>query len=82
MTLSEEYQKHAFSDLIAEAEKQGIEIGAKAERERIIKMLKSYLALTQEPDLAGEVEVNEEWDRGFQAAISVVANTYNQRSRR
>lgn len=42
MTLSEQYQRHAFHDLIEEAEKQGIEIGVKAERKRIVKLLKPY----------------------------------------
>jgi hypothetical protein len=49
----------------------------KFERERIVKSLRSYFELTQEPDEDGAIEVNEEWDRGFQAAIAIITNEYN-----
>jgi len=55
----------------------GIDAGVTAERERIIKNLKRYFELTQEPNLDGEIEVNEEWDCGFQAAIALINNEYN-----
>jgi hypothetical protein len=71
-----------LQDIIATSAVRAFNSGIAHERQEIIKSLQRYLALTQEPDLAGEVEVNEEWDRGFQAAISLIANTYNQRSRR
>ena len=58
-------------------EQAGYENGVIAERERIIKMLKSYFALTQEPNVDGDIEVNEEWDCGFQAAIAIITNEYN-----
>lgn len=58
-------------------EKIGYEDGVLAERERIIKMLKKYYALTQEPNLDGDIEVNEEWDCGFRAAIALISNEYN-----
>jgi hypothetical protein len=31
------YKDHAYADIIEEAEKQGIELGAKIERERILE---------------------------------------------
>jgi hypothetical protein len=71
-----------LQDIIATSSIRAFNSGIAHERAEVIKSLQGYLALTQEPDLAGEVEVNEEWDRGFQAAISIVANTYNQRSRK
>ncbi len=37
MSLSVIYKDHAYADLIEEAEKQGIELGAKIERERILE---------------------------------------------
>lgn len=55
----------------------GQEYGIDLERERIIKMLKKYFQRTQEPDLEGNIEVNEEWDCGFQAAIAIITNEYN-----
>lgn len=55
----------------------GIDAGVSAERQRIIKSLKSYFALTMEPNLDGYTEVNEEWDCGFQAAIALISNEYN-----
>ena len=58
-------------------EKIGYENGVLAERERIIKSLKSYYELTQQPDEDGEIEVNEEWDCGFRAAIAIITNEYN-----
>lgn len=50
---------------------------AEQERQRLVKMLRDYLALTQEPNLDGYTEVNEEWDRGFGAAIAIITNEYN-----
>jgi hypothetical protein len=58
-------------------EQAGYENGVLAERERIVKSLRSYFALTQEPDGDGEIEVNEEWDCGFRAAIAIITNEYN-----
>ena len=55
----------------------GMNAGVIAERTRIIKILKSYFKLTQEPNENGEIEVNEEWDCGFQAAIAIITNEYN-----
>jgi hypothetical protein len=55
----------------------GIDAGMEAERLRIVKSLKSYFALSQEPDEDGEIEVNEEWDCGFRAAIAIITNEYN-----
>ena len=40
-TFAERYKKHAYADLIQEAETQGIGRGVKAERERIAKMLRA-----------------------------------------
>jgi hypothetical protein len=37
VSLSVIYKDHAYADLIEEAEKQGIELGAKAERQRILQ---------------------------------------------
>ena len=42
MSFAEQYKAHAYHDLIAEAEKQGIGLGVERERERIIKLLKDY----------------------------------------
>ena len=47
------------------------------ERQRIVKMLRSYYELTQEPNLDGDTEVNEDWDCGFRAAIAIITNEYN-----
>jgi hypothetical protein len=63
--------------LFGTKEQAGYENGVVAERERIIKMLKSYFALTQEPNVDGDIEVNEEWDCGFRAAIAIITNEYN-----
>jgi predicted metal-dependent hydrolase len=49
----------------------------KFERERILKMLRDYFELTLHPDENGDVEVNAEWDSGFQAAIALISNEYN-----
>lgn len=43
MSFAQQYEAHAYHDLIAEAEKQGIGIGVERERERIIKLLESKL---------------------------------------
>jgi hypothetical protein len=58
-------------------EQAGYENGVLAERERIVKSLRSYFELTQEPDEDGRIEVNEEWDCGFRAAIAIITNEYN-----
>ena len=55
----------------------GMNAGVIAERSRIVKSLRSYFDLTQELDERGVTEINEEWDRGFQAAIAIVTNQYN-----
>ena len=39
MTLADTYSDHVYSDLITEAEKQGIELGVIKERERIINKI-------------------------------------------
>ena len=41
-------------------------------RQEIINLLEDYFALTQESG-----KPNDEWDRGFQAAIALVRNNYN-----
>lgn len=43
MTFADQYANHAYADLIREAETQGIGLGAKAERERIIALLEEEL---------------------------------------
>lgn len=57
----------------------GYKQGMEDERNLIGKYLQKYFELTQEPDDEGNVEVNEEWDRGFQAAIAIIRNPYNHR---
>ena len=37
-----------------------------------LKALESYYELTQEPDEDGNVTDNPEWDKGFQAAMSII----------
>ena len=37
MSLSVIYKDHAYADLIEEAEKQGVELGARIERERVLQ---------------------------------------------
>jgi hypothetical protein len=69
-----------LQDIIATSAIRAFNSGIAHERQEVIKSLRSYLELTQEPNEDGEVEVNEEWDRGFQAAIAILSNTYNQRS--
>jgi hypothetical protein len=51
--------------------------GIIAERKRIRKMLDDYFALTHEPNDNNKTEENLEWDRGFQAALSLLNNPYN-----
>jgi hypothetical protein len=70
-----------LQDIIATSTVRAFNSGIAHERQEVINSLQRYLALTQEPDNEGNIEVNEEWDRGFQAAIAVVSNTYNQRNR-
>lgn len=55
----------------------GIDAGMEAERLRIIKFLKRYFKMTQEPNEDGEVEENKEWDCGFQAAIALISHEYH-----
>lgn len=43
VTFAEQYKRHAYADLIQEAETQGIGIGARAERERIITLLEAEI---------------------------------------
>lgn len=45
--------------------------GGDRERDRIISMLNGYLELTQLPGDHG-VEINTEWDAGFNAAIALI----------
>jgi hypothetical protein len=46
--------------------------GVNSERERIKKMLEDYFELTFLPSDDNQVEENEEWDRGFQAALALI----------
>jgi hypothetical protein len=69
-----------LQDIIASSSVRAFNSGIAHERQEVIKALKSYFALTQEPNEDGSTEVNEEWDRGFQAAIAIISNTYNQRT--
>jgi hypothetical protein len=56
----------------AEQRRAWIEEGIKQERDRILKRLQSYFDLTQEETEGPEGSTpNEEWDRGFQAAIAI-----------
>jgi hypothetical protein len=66
-----------LQDVIAANTKRAVLQGATRERERILKNLRQYFELSQEPDEDGNVEVNEEWDCGFQAALALIANEYN-----
>jgi hypothetical protein len=60
-----------LQDVIAANTKRAVLQGATRERERILKNLRQYFELTQEPDEHGNVEINEDWDRGFQAAMAI-----------
>ena len=51
--------------------------GIIAERKRIRKMLNDYFLLANEPNENNEIEKNVEWDKGFQAALSLLNNPYN-----
>jgi hypothetical protein len=51
---------------------KGYEAGAENERVLLHDVLGRYLQLTQEPSELGDVELNPEWDRGFQAAMAIV----------
>jgi hypothetical protein len=42
------------------------------EQERLLQVLATYLAMTNEPDEKGNHPNNPEWDRGFQAAMSII----------
>lgn len=53
--------------------------GVESERKRLQKMLRDYFELSQEPNEDGHYEGNLEWDRGFQAAMALIANEYNHR---
>ena len=69
-----------LQDIIASSSVRAFNSGVQHERQEVIKSLKSYFELTHEPNEDGTTEVNEEWDRGFQAAIAILGNPYNQRS--
>lgn len=69
-----------LQDIIATSAVRAFNSGIAHERQQVIKSLKSYFELTQELDERGVTEINQEWDRGFQAAIAIISNTYNQRS--
>lgn len=43
MSFAQQYEAHAYHDLIAEAEKQGIGVGVERERERIIKLFEDFI---------------------------------------
>jgi len=68
-----------LQDIIATSSIRAFNSGVAHDRQEVIASLTSYFKLTQEPNEDGETEVNEDWDRGFQAAIAIVNNTYNQR---
>jgi hypothetical protein len=55
---------HAFNS--------GLESGKGLERKRLIETLLVYLELTKEPNEEGLVTDNQEWDRGFQAAVAII----------
>ena len=58
--------------------KQAFSAGAHMERKRIFKMLDNYLELTH-MDEDMPAPVNEEWDNGFQAAMPLIQNPYNNK---
>ena len=68
-----------LQDIIATSSIRAFNSGIAHERQEVIKSLQSYFELTQEPNEDGATEVNEEWDRGFQAAIAIISNADNQR---
>ena len=51
---------------------KGFEAGAEHERVLLHDILGRYFQLTQEPSELGDVELNPEWDRGFQAAMAII----------
>jgi hypothetical protein len=69
-----------LQDIIASSSVRAFNSGVQHERAEVIKSLKSYFELAQEPNIDGTTVVNKEWDRGFQAAIAIVSNPYNQRT--
>lgn len=60
-----------LNDLIHTNAVVAFEQGVKTERQRIIKLLEGYLEVTQLPSDYG-IEINEEWDAGFQAALALI----------
>jgi hypothetical protein len=50
----------------------GVLSGRDLQHVHLLKMLLSYLALTNEPDENGNHTVNPDWDAGFQAAIALI----------
>ena len=53
MSFAEQYKEHAYADLIQESEKQGIGIGVKRERERIIGRIKAQICFDALADQDG-----------------------------
>jgi len=54
--------------------------GALHAQYRTLEALTGYFELTQMPDDNGVVEDNPAWDSGYQAAMAIVQNSYNQES--
>jgi hypothetical protein len=64
----------AIADTAIKAFNQGLQFGASQERANLLDRLDSYLQLTREPNEAGEVTDNPEWEAGFQAAMALIRN--------
>jgi hypothetical protein len=57
MTFAKLYKNHAYSDLIQEAETQGIGVGVQAEQERIIKLLDTSRMCSCSPNCKTDINI-------------------------
>lgn len=61
-----------LSDYFQAGYDTGLRRGKFKHNQKALKDLESYFELTQMPDDKGKVTKNIEWDRGYQAAMSIL----------
>ena len=54
--------------------------GVEDTQKHILEALAGYFELTQMPDEHGVFEEDPSWDKGYQAAMAIVKNSYNLKS--
>jgi hypothetical protein len=60
---------------------RGLEAGAQMERAHLIQRLEEYFELVEYSTKVEGANKNEEWDFGFQAAISLLKYKYNRKTK-